>query len=658
MNKKVFIWGTAAIVVAGGSFWFLSARNSQAETRYALAQVAKGTIITTVSGSGQVSGDQQLDVKPKVSGTVTKVLVKVGDKVKTGQPLVELDRKDASKTVRDAAQAVRDSEISLSSARLQFKKTTQPADAASLIQAEDTLAKAKRDLEDLKKGPTDFDLQQAEADVATAERNAKMAADGTTPQVVRDVYDEYVATLQSADQMLQKTLNDADNVLGIDDMVIKPGLKKNFSIFNENMKYQAIDSYQVAKTAIVAAKQQVDALQQTDEKIDDIEQAAATVSDAMNKASILTRNVSDGLQSTIASSDLTQSDLDSLRSTIDGDRSSVNSKITALLNQEQAVRQAQDSFESSKSAYDKAVNALNKLKDDPDASDLATAEERVKEAQAQLDKLKAGLDEVDLQIAQNSVDRSVSSLASAQNKLRDVTEAMADYTVVAPFDGVVGKVSAQPHADAGSGAAVVTLITTKQVATISLNEVDVAKIKVGQKATLKFDAVDGLNISGEVVEVSPLGTASQGVVNYDVKIAFDSQDDRIKVGMSVSVSIVTEVKADVLTIANSAVKSANGQSYVEVLDSTSSTKAGSDGLITSGATPKRVFIQTGVSNESLTEITEGLKEGDSVIVQTVKSSSSKTSTTQSSSALRIPGVTGGGAAVRTTGEGGGMARPD
>ncbi|MHB8831333.1 MAG: HlyD family efflux transporter periplasmic adaptor subunit, partial [Patescibacteria group bacterium] len=540
--------------------------------------------------------------------------------------------------------------------RLQFKKTTQPADAASLIQAEDSLAKAKRDLEDLKKGPTDFDLQQAEADVKTAERNARLSADGTTPQVVRDVYDEYVATLQSADQTLQKTLNDADNVLGIDDMVIKPGLKKNFSIFNENMKYLAIDSYQVAKTAITAAKQQVDALQQTDEKIEDIEQAAATVSDAMNKASTLARNVSDGLQSTIASSDLTQSDLDSLRSTIDGDRSSVNSKITALLNQEQAVRQAQDSFESSKSAYVKAVNALNELKDGPDASAVATAEEKVKEAQAQLDKLKAGIDEVDLQIAQNSVDRSVSSLASAQNKLRDATEAMSDYTVIAPFDGVVGKVGAQPHADAGSGTAVVTLITTKQVATISLNEVDVAKIKVGQKATLKFDAVDGLDISGEVAEVSPLGTASQGVVNYDVKIAFDSQDDRIKVGMSVSVSIVTEVKADVLTIANSAVKSVGDQHYVETLDSTSTTKAGSDGLITTGVTPKRVFIQTGVSNETLTEIIEGLKEGDSVIVQTIKASSTKTSATQSSSALRIPGVSGGGnATFRTSG---GMARPD
>ncbi|MHB8831250.1 MAG: biotin/lipoyl-binding protein, partial [Patescibacteria group bacterium] len=109
VNRKVFIWGAAAIVVAGGSFWFLSARNSQAETRYALAQVTKGTIITTVSGSGQVSGDQQLDIKPKVSGTVTKVLVKVGDKVKAGQPLVELDRKEAAKTVRDAAQSVRDS---------------------------------------------------------------------------------------------------------------------------------------------------------------------------------------------------------------------------------------------------------------------------------------------------------------------------------------------------------------------------------------------------------------------------------------------------------------------------------------------------------------------------------------------------------------------
>ena len=97
-----------------------------------------------------------------------------------------------------------------------------------------------------------------------------------------------------------------------------------------------------------------------------------------------------------------------------------------------------------------------------------------------------------------------------------------------------------------------------------MNEVDVAKIKVGQKTTLTFDAIDGLSIAGEVIDIDAVGTVTQGVVNYNVKIGFDTQDERIKPGMSVSATIIIEVKQDVLLIPNSAIKSAGEAYYVEM----------------------------------------------------------------------------------------------
>ena len=157
-----------------------------------------------------------------------------------------------------------------------------------------------------------------------------------------------------------------------------------------------------------------------------------------------------------------------------------------------------------------------------------------------------------------------------------------------------------------------------------------------------------------MAEVSPLGVVSQGVVTYNIKITFDSQDNRIKTGMSLSTSIISEVKADVLAAANSAIKTQSGQNYVETLDISSSTKAGSDGLIAYKNTPGRITVTTGVSNDSLTEIVDGLKEGDIIVTRTVKATAAKTSTAQSSSALRIPGVGGVGGAPRVVGGG----RPD
>ena len=92
-----------------------------------------------------------------------------------------------------------------------------------------------------------------------------------------------------------------------------------------------------------------------------------------------------------------------------------------------------------------------------------------------------------------------------------------------------------------------------------------AKVKVGQKVTLTFDAIEDLSITGEVAEIDTLGTVSQGVVNYAVKIVFDTQDERVKSGMSVSAAIITDVKQDVLLVPNAAVKS-NDEQYVEVLE--------------------------------------------------------------------------------------------
>lgn len=636
LKSKYVIWGVVILAAVGGYFWYSSTKSEAAAPRYAFTSVQKDTIVSTVNGSGQVSGNRQLDIKPKVGGEVNKILVKVGDAVTTGTPLMEIDRTEALKSVRDAAQAVDDSRISLQSAQLSLKKSLQPADAASLLQAQNSLAKAERDYADLKAGPTAYELMQAQADVESAKRNIQMSSDGVMPQVERDAYDGYVTALQSSIQTLQKSLTDADSILGLDKAMVKDSLARMFSIMNSNAKLDAINNFHKSKTSVDLAVGEVNALRQTGETVENIRKASSDVSIALNDVNDLLIDLTDGLQATLSTSDLSASEISSLKSTIDGDRSNVNSKTASILSQDQSIRQAEDSYTSAQISYTKIVNSYDQLKAGPTTAELATAEESVKQAQAQLDKLKAGADPIDLQISQNSISQRQSSLISAQNKLADAQQALDDYTVKAPFDGVVAKVAAQESEDASAGTAVATLVTSQQVATISLNEVDVAKVKVGQKATLTFDAVDGLSLTGEVAEVSQLGTVTQGVVNYDIKIAFDSQDERIKSGMSVSVSIITQVTADVLALPNSAIKTQGEQQYVETLDVTSSTQLDASGYYQTAETPKRVLVKVGVANDTLTEITEGLTEGQQVVSQTIKNATTATAA-QSTNLLRLGG---------------------
>jgi len=142
-----------------------------------------------------------------------------------------------------------------------------------------------------------------------------------------------------------------------------------------------------------------------------------------------------------------------------------------------------------------------------------------------------------------------------------------------------------------------------------LNDIDAAPVQTGQKTTLTFDAVEGLSITGEVVEVDTLGTVNQGVASYDVKIAFDVQDERVKPGMSVSVNIITESKAGVLLVPLTAVKTMGKNSYVEILV---------DGQA------QRKTVTVGSSSDTMIEIVEGLEEGEEIIIQTVTNGNSNT----------------------------------
>ena len=163
------------------------------------------------------------------------------------------------------------------------------------------------------------------------------------------------------------------------------------------------------------------------------------------------------------------------------------------------------------------------------------------------------------------------------------------------------------------------MITRQKIAEISLNEVDVAGVKIGNKASLTFDALPDVKLSGEVAEIDTLGTVNQGVVTYNVKVIFETDDGRIKTGMSASADIIVNTKAGALLAPNSAVKSGGDKKYVEVL---------------SGGEPRRINVETGLASEELTEILSGINEGDEIITRTI---SPENQTQQAPSIFGSPG---------------------
>jgi HlyD family secretion protein len=567
-QHKIIAGIVIIVAILGGYFGYAKIFSNNGAVRYATAQVQKGTLIVSISGSGQISASNQVDIKPKAAGEVEYVGVKNGQEVKAGTLIVQLAATDAQKAVRDA-------EANLEAAKLSLEKIKKPADALSILQAENSLTQAKES-----KQKAEDDLNKAYDDGFNTITNAFL----DLPTIMAGLHDVlFNKDFNSGQENLSYY---ADAVKSYDDKVLQ-------------YKDEALTSYQAARTAYdknfadYKILTRYSDIAKIESLLEETYNTTKSISEAIKNANNLIQFYIDKLTERSLRHD---SRADTALSSLNTYTGKTNTHLLNLVGIQNTIKNSRDT--------------------------IVNADRSIAEKTESLAKLKAGADALDIQSAELAVKQR-------ENALLDAKEKLADYYVRAPFDGVIAKLDVKKGDTVSSATVLGALITKQKIAEISLNEVDIAKVKVGQKTTLTFDAVPALTITGEVAEVDAVGTVSQGVVTYTVKISFDTQDDRIKPAMSVSAAIITDIKQDVLLVPNAAVKS-NNEQYVEILENN---------------IPRYQAVEVGLSNDTMTEITSGLKEGDKVITKTITGNTSAANTTQTSSQSRnrtggfmIPGM--------------------
>lgn len=213
--------------------------------------------------------------------------------------------------------------------------------------------------------------------------------------------------------------------------------------------------------------------------------------------------------------------------------------------------------------------------------------------------------------------------------------------VYAPSDGVISSFSVIEGSTVNTSLSSSSTISTnssssQKIAVISndslpilsfnLSEVDVPKVKIGQKAIVSFDSLgEGVTFTGKVMSVDRVGSVSSNVTNYSTIIELDSASSKILPNMASSAKIITNITNQVLYVPSSAISVSNGVSSVRVLKN---------------GQPEVVQIETGASNDTQIEIKSGLKEGDEVVTGVISSGQQQTSTRSV-----FGGFGGGGGAV-------------
>lgn len=314
----------------------------------------------------------------------------------------------------------------------------------------------------------------------------------------------------------------------------------------------------------------------------------------------------------------------------------------------------------------------------------------------------------------DAVESADDNLENAENKLSNTQDSVEDYTITAPISGTVITKNAKVGdkiSKSSSGTTTMAVIYDLSTMTLemSVDELDVSSIKVGQSVEITADAVEGETFTGTVTNVSLQSSYSNGVTNYPVTVTLDDTGSLLP-GMNVDAKIILDSSENALVIPASALMRGNRVYVKKSSDSTenadtqrngssdnagdadserknhgdgtqnadsadrqpdagaeasgsskgsgtdnSSSKSTGSGKSGSSNVPdgfEAVQVTTGIINDDYVEILSGLSEGDEVYISSDSGSSTQTNQMQMGGMGGPGGDMGGGAPGGPGGNGG------
>ncbi|MDE3192792.1 MAG: biotin/lipoyl-binding protein [Chloroflexota bacterium] len=582
---------------------------------YRTVAAQRGDVAQLVRITGTVDPATDTRVVFKIPGRLAETLVTVGQSVTAGQTLARLDASDLQLALAQA-------KAGLAAAQAKYDLTVagaRPEDVAAAQQAVDS---AKSQL-DATRASTAADLASAQQSLATL-RTAYASAQNGFQLLGTGIPDDtttLTSGVGSARSILAQAFVDFTTMSTADITVAKTTLgQADASLGNAQNVAQgqladALTQWTSARDGAIAAWLQFDGAVQrgtdTSGPSAAYQSAQLTYTTATSRLQAALTVVSTDVTTAQANATLAQNALGSSTSRIDASLDRVRADIAGLqtslaaqaqlaatltsklgqmtaslavvgdavggsyVTAQQAVASAQakivSAVQSAQSVYDSALSALTRTSAPARSYDIAAAQAGVVAQQA-------------------VVDKAASDLASA--------------TLAAPVAGVVAQINGEPGEQLVGGTSAAPFIVLSNTSTITLHgsagEADVAKLKLGQAATVTIDAVGRTTrFDGRVTRIDPVATLQQGVPVYGVEVTIDGAKEGLRAGMVGTASVVIASKKDVLLVPTSAIRDVEGGRGVQILR---------DGALTA------VPATFGIAGDTLTEVSSGVREGDLVVV--------------------------------------------
>lgn len=269
----------------------------------------------------------------------------------------------------------------------------------------------------------------------------------------------------------------------------------------------------------------------------------------------------------------------------------------------QIVNQKRADRDSAQAQVNEARQALALQQAGSRPEDIAQVRAVVKQRQEALALLQAGSRREDIDVARAQV-------MSARGSLQNIQSQINDTILRAPFDGVITQKYADPGAfvtPTTSGSAVSSATSSSILSLAAINEVvanlsesNVAKIRLGQKVTIRADAYPGKTFTGEVSQIAAQATVEQNVTSFQIKVALSDPQNLLRSGMNVEADFQVDRVENALVIPTASVVR----------------RENATGVFVMGANDRPVFtrIQIGVTANNFTEVKSGLTGNEKVLL--------------------------------------------
>ncbi len=572
MKRKTIIIVIAGILIMAASIAAaLTVGTKPNVTPYTYVTAEKRTLREDVHVSGIIVPAQTIDLSYDIGGRITKVNAQVNDMVKTGDVLVELDN------------AVQSAQVAQARAALDQRAAGATPQQIDVAKAGADAAKA-----DLEKTKVDAagSIATAQSALETAQNNLKIAQGGEDSQVVSQAYETAVATLQATLPKLDDAMTQADNVVAVDNITANISFQTVLSALDSSKLTIATNAYKATKTDVTSAHTAINSLSSSSAHTD-IDAAFDSAQKALISVSEMLPKVTDVLNETVAGGVLSQTNLNAMKSAVQGARTNIAAQQSAVVAAKQATVNAKNSYGTLEIAFEKAQHDLASVKSSTDGL-IKLKQSVYDQTLANVSTLTQPVRSVDLQPLRAAV--NTASVAYEKTFLR------------APIDGKVSRMDAKVGGIAAPSVPLASVFDANALqANLMLSETDVAKVAVGNPVDVTIDAYGtGVSFPATIVKIDPAASTVNGSTGYKVTIQFVKADERIKPGMTANASIITAEKADVVSVPTQSVLQQDGKYYV-FMDGESNK-------------PKKIEITVGIrSADNWWEVVSGVNANDRII---------------------------------------------